>query len=180
MKKLLFGLLLLLTLALAACGSTSENVSGKVDTDKATSTEQEATEEEAVESSEEASNDENEINQLIVDNENVKATLVKIIKKSDDIWGNTIEVVFDVENKRSDTIEVQANTVSADGRMVDETLLSMSQEVAPGKAATATLTINEYEGYDFPALESDFEMTLHIFSWDDYDYTEDHPVKVTF
>ncbi|MFL0507447.1 hypothetical protein ACH0B5_17030 [Ureibacillus sp. 179-F W5.1 NHS] len=176
MKKILFGLLLLLTLALAACGSTSENVSGKVDTDKANSTEQEAGEK----ASEEASNDENEINQLIVDNENVKATLVKIVKKSDDIWGNTIEVVFDVENKRSDTIEVQANTVSADGRMVDETLLSMSQEVAPGKAATATLTINEFEGYDFPALESDFEMTLHIFSWDDYDYTEDLPVKVTF
>lgn len=177
MKKLLFSLLLLLTLVLAACGSTKEeNVSGKVDTDKATSTEQEATEE----VSEEASNDENEINQLIVDNENVKATLVKIVKKSDDIWGNTIEVVFDVENKRSDTIEVQANTVSADGRMVDETLLSMSQEVAPGKAATATLTINEFEGYEFPTLESDFEMTLHIFSWDDYDYTEDHPVKVTF
>ena len=29
-------------------------------------------------------------------------------------------------------------------------------------------------------LTEDFEMQLHIFSWDNYDYEEDHPVKVTF
>ena len=99
---------------------------------------------------------------------------------TDKIWGNSYEVIFDVENKRSESSEVQARSVSADGRMIDDMLLSMSQEVAPGKSAYATLKISEFDGYEFPELKSDFEMTLHIFSWDNYDYTEDHPVKVTF
>ena len=110
----------------------------------------------------------------------MKATLLKIIKVTDDIWGNCYEVIFDVQNKRSDSIEVQARSVSADDRMVDETLLSMSQEIAPGKAGYATLTISEFDGYEFPEMNADFEMTLHIFSSDDYDYSEDHLVKVTF
>src|SRR5690606_18120254 len=113
---------------------------------------------------EDTSNNEKEINEVIVDNENVKVTLVKIVSKSDDIWGNSVEVVYDVTNKRSDNIEVQARNVTVDDRMVDETLLSMSQEVAPGKSATATLTINEFEGYELPKFENNFEMTLHIFS----------------
>ena len=164
----------LMFMILTACGNTTEeNVEGTVD-NTGTDTTNENTNEGK------AANDENEINQLIVDNENVKATLVKITKINDDTWGNSIEVTFDVENKRQETIEVQARSVSADGRMVDETLLSMSQEVAPGKTATAKLTIMEMEGYEFPELTSDFEMTLHIFSWDNYEYEEDHPVKVQF
>ena len=165
MKKCIYSAALVSALMLGACGDTTEeNVGGTV-------------EESSTETTEDAVN---EINQVIVDNENVKATLLKIIKVTDDIWGNSYEVIFDVQNKRSDSIEVQARSVSADGRLVDETLLSMSQEIAPGKSAYATLTISEFDGYEFPEMNSNFEMTLHIFSWDDYDYSEDHLVKVTF
>lgn len=173
MKKLYYVLSILLLFLLTACGEkTEENLGVEVDN---TENEQEQKNEE-----ETAKKDENELNQVIVDNENVKATLVKIVKKEDDVWGNSVEVIFDVTNKRQDAIEVQANSVSVDDRMVDETLLSMSQEVAPGKSATATLTINEFEGYEFPKFENNFAMTLHIFSWDNMDYSEDHPVEVTF
>lgn len=175
MKKLTFIIALVLSLGLAACSDTSEeSVGGTVEKSGA---EKDASKEQ---SKDKENADAKEINQVIVDNENLTATLVKIVKKKDDIWGNSIEVVFDVTNKRTDKIEVQARSVSADGRMVDDALLSMSQEVAPGKSASATLTINEFEGYEFPTLESEFEMELHIFSWDNYDYSEDHPVKVTF
>lgn len=172
MKKFYYPIaMLMLLLLLAACGETTEeNVNGKVENTETEQTAEETKEDEKV----------NEINQVIVDNENVKATLVKIVKKEDPIWGKSIEVIFDVENKRQDSIEVQARSVSADGRMVDETLLVMSQEVAPGKSATAKLKIQEFEGYEFPELKENFEMTLHIFSWDQMDYQEDHPVKVTF
>ncbi|NLY78381.1 MAG: hypothetical protein GX072_00320 [Lysinibacillus sp.] len=173
MQKLLYLISVTSLLLLAACGDTTEeDLGGNVDTD----TTNENTEQQA----EDTSNNEKEINEVIVDNENVKVTLVKIVSKSDDIWGNSVEVVYDVTNKRSDNIEVQARNVSVDDRMVDETLLSMSQEVAPGKSATATLTINEFEGYEFPKFENNFEMTLHIFSWDNMDYTEEHPVSITF
>ena len=178
MKKCIYSAALVSALILGACGDTTEeNIGGTV--------EENGTEENSAETSANTENEStddavNEINQVIVDNENVKATLLKITKVTDDIWGNSYEVIFDVENKRSDSIEVQARSVSADGRMVDDMLLSMSQEVAPGKSAYATLKISEFDGYEFPELKSDFEMTLHIFSWDNYDYTEDHPVKVTF
>lgn len=173
MQKLLYLISVTSLLLLAACGDTTEeDLGGNVDTD----TTNENTEQQA----EDTSNNEKEINEVIVDNENVKVTLVKIVSKSDDIWGNSVEVVYDVTNKRSDNIEVQARNVSVDDRMVDETLLSMSQEVAPGKSATATLTINEFEGYEFPKFENNFEMTLHIFSRDNMDYTEEHPVSITF
>lgn len=176
MKKFILLTAFIFSLGLAACGDTTEeNLGGEVK-DNTENTENDATKE----TEEATTNDEKELNQIIVDNDNIKATLVKIVKKNDDVWGNTVEVVFDVTNKRKDSIEVQANSVSVDDVMVDETLLSMSQEVAPGKSAKATLTISEFEGYDFPAFEKNFEMILHVFSWDDYDYTEDHPVKVEF
>lgn len=172
MKKMLY-VGAISSLLLVGCGDTTEeNVDGTV--------EENTTENVAEEEKEAVENEANEINQVIVDNANLKATLVKIVKVNDDIWGNSYEVIFDIQNKRSDTLTVQARNVSADGRMIDEMLLSMSQDIAPSKSASAKLTIQEMEGYEFPELKSDFEMTLHAFSWDNYDYEEDHPVKVTF
>ena len=172
MKNKVFATLVLSIVLLAACGGTKEeNLGGNGSTDKTETTNNNTAKEGEVAQ---------DINEVIVDNENLKATLVRIVKKSDDIIGNSYEVIFDVENKRKDSIEVQARDVSADGRMIEETLLSMSQNVAAGKTAKATLSIMEYEGYEFPELNNDFEMKLHIFSWDDYEWSEDHPVKVTF
>ena len=159
-----------LSAMLVGCGdTTTESVGGNVESYTGTEVVEETTNQ-ATE----------QINQVIADNENFKITLLDILKVSDDIWGNSIEVRFDVENKRSETITVQARNVSADGRMVDETLLSMSDDVATGKVGTARLTISEFEGYEFPELNSDLELTLHVFSWDNYDYQEDVPVKVSF
>lgn len=175
MKKFFYPIaIFMLFLSLMACGETTEEkLDGAVEK---TETEQPAEETQA----DEASENENDMNQVIVDNDNVKATLVKIVKKEDSIWGRSVEVVFDVQNKRQESIEVQARSVSVDGRMVDETLLVMSQEVAPGKSATAKLKIEELDGYEFPEFKENLEMTLHIFSWDNMDYQENHPVKVTF
>lgn len=165
-------MLFLSLLLLAACGDkTEENLSGDVD----------STDTETAEGTEDQTdNREQEINEVIVDNENVKATLVKIVRIQDETWGNSVEVVFDITNKRDHSIEVQARSVSVDDRMIDETILSMSQEVAPGKSATAKLTIQEFEGYEFPQFEKNLEMTLYFFSWDNVDYEEEHPVSVTF
>ncbi|MEK4284211.1 MULTISPECIES: hypothetical protein [Ureibacillus] len=172
MKKILSFMLFLSLLLLAACGDkTEENLSGDVD----------STDTETAEGTEDQTdNREQEINEVIVDNENVKATLVKIVRIQDETWGNSVEVVFDITNKRDHSIEVQARSVSVDDRMIDETILSMSQEVAPGKSATAKLTIQEFEGYEFPQFEKNLEMTLYFFSWDNVDYEEEHPVSVTF
>ncbi|CAM3777239.1 hypothetical protein GCM10009865_50690 [Aeromicrobium ponti] len=174
-KRLGFSVILILLLSLAACGETQvENKEvGSVDSTE-NSNEAEETGEETPET------DKKEFNQQIVDNENIKATLVSVEKIVNKEWDEErIEVTFEVENKRQDTIDVQAREVSADGKMIDESMLSMSQEISGGKKADAVLTIQNYEG-DLPAMEENLEMILHVFSWDDMEWSEDHKVKIDF
>lgn len=160
---------------LAACGNTTTNENNDAVQSPDSNTET------ADNGSEATDGDGSQaFNQQIVDNENIKVTLIDVVKKKDDIFGNEIRVKFEVENKMDQAIEVQARQVSADGKMVDETILSMSTEIAPGKIADAVLTISDFEGYDFPALEDNLEMILHVFSWDNMDFTEEHKVVVNF
>ena len=176
MKKLIFSAAIIFSLALAGCGDSSEeSLNGKVNNEASTN-ETTNSENDAAKDSEEKES----INQVIVDNDMYKITLLEILKKEDDIWGNSIDVVYEVENRLDYTICVQARSVSADGYMVDEAIYSMSQEVVGGKKAKAVLTINDFEGYDFPELTSDFEMTLHVFNYDSFDTIADHLVQVSF
>lgn len=179
-KKLIFSAALVLSLGLAACGETeTENVGGKVETSSSEKANTQDTEK-AKDDTKENADSNKEINQVIVDNDKVKATLVKIVKSTDSVFGNSYEVVFDVENKSSEKIGVQARSVSVDGRMVDETILSMSQDVAAGKTASAKLTIREMEGYEFPEFKSDLEMGLFVYSSENITNAEEIPVKVKF
>lgn len=189
-KKLAVIFSLLMSMVLVGCGSTEVEekegaVNASTDGTAVTATAEEpiaeeATEEEATE--EETTEETNtvEVNQLIIDDKNIKATLVSIVEETDDIWGKSIKVTFEVENKMDKTIDVQAREVSADNKMVDEMQYSMSTEISPGKLADCVLTISEYEGYTLPKLEENLEMKLHIFNWDDYDFELDYPVNVTF
>ncbi|GAA0289727.1 hypothetical protein GGQ92_002419 [Gracilibacillus halotolerans] len=176
MKKILFLFItIVFAVTLVAC-SESESVEGEV----VNNDQEETTTEETNEVEEDSGTETQDINQSIADDENVSITLLRIEKIEDDIFGNSIEVVFEVENKTDRTLEVQADSVSADGKMVDETILSMSQEVAPGKIADAKLSFMEFEGHDFPALEQDLELTLNVFDWDDFDFSLDYPVSISF
>ena len=38
----------------------------------------------------------------------------------------------------------------------------------------------EFEDTSLPKMEENIEFILHVFSWDDYDYEMDYPVKVEF
>jgi len=80
-----------------------------------------------------------EINEVIVDGD-VKATLVSIIKESDDIFGDSYKITFDVENNLDHNIKIQARSVSIDGTIVDEATYSMSQEVTLDKNDKAVLS----------------------------------------
>lgn len=178
MRKMLFAMLLTLSLVLVGCGET-ENLGGTV-TNDASNTENADESNNAEAAVENDNEEENEVNQVIVDNDSYKVTLLEILKKTDEIFGDSIEVVYEVENHLDKTITLQARDVSADGYMVDETLLSMSQDVVGGKKAKAVLSIHDFEGYDFPELEEDIEMVLHIFDAESWDTIEDHEVKVSF
>jgi hypothetical protein len=83
-----------------------------------------------------------------------------------------------VENKTDKTLTFQANEVSSDGKMIDEGMLTMSQDVAPGKKADAVLEIQNYEG-PLPEIKNNLEMILHVYD-EDYTVEEDHRVNVDF
>ena len=122
-----------------------------------------------------------EYNKVLVDNENLRAELLSIEYMYDDIFDQeVIEVTFDIKNKQDFPIEVQARSVSINNRMVegDDVLVAMSQEVGPGKSAYAVLSIRNFGDKGRLKLEGNFEMTLHIFNWDDWSYKVDIPVSV--
>lgn len=171
MKKFL--VVVLVALLLGACGATETKEPKSVDSSEKSKNET---------NKEETKKEEpKKLNQEIADTENIKATLISVEKKEDDVFGDTIEVMFEVENKRDDTIEIQAREVSADGKMVDEGMLSMSQEISGGKKADATLTIQNYDdGKEIPELKENLEMILYAFSWDNMDFEEEHNVKIDF
>lgn len=177
MKKLnLIALSLLTVGTLTACGEVE--VKEKEVKQVETVGDEEKTEKEVVK---EEGNEVKELNKVIVDNNSIKATLVSVEHIVNEEWNEEkIEVKFEVENKRPETIEVQAREVSTDGKMVDDSLLMMSQEVSSGKIADAVLTIQDYEGGELPSIEQDLEMLLHVFSWDNYDFQEDHKVDISF
>ena len=175
MKRQLIAALSLSTLALTACGGDADSQPPEEEM-----AEEMANEEEANSEDEEADEEETtEINEQIVDDENVTAELVDIDYIYDEFWEEEkYELNFDVTNNTDNTITAQARDVSINDTMVDESLLSMSQDIAGGKNATATLSIGGLGGDELPELEGNLEMTLHIFNEADFEDIGDYPVSV--
>lgn len=175
MKK--FILLGMSAIVLGACA----NDSGETTESQETSTEQTENTSQESTTQETASNGK-EINKTIVDDENVKAELVSIEKVEDDTWGDTIKVKFDVTNNTENTITVQAREVSINDRMVDDSLLFMSDDISAGKSADVILEITDLAGEaELPELAGNLEMLLHMFAYDSetYDtlFENDYPVS---
>src|SRR5690625_2550394 len=185
MNRMLFVLFSgILLLGLTGCAGT-ETEQKDVDSVELSDQAEEAAEEPVEENEpevDEVAEDEGEVhefNEEIVDNDDVSATLIGVEKIVDKDWDEEkIEITFEVENKRDDTIEVQAREVSADGKMIDETMIMMNQEVSGGKHADAVLTIQNFDG-DLPEIEDNIEMILHIFTWEFY-FENDIDVKINF
>ena len=173
MKKIVFVFLLvgMIVISLTGCGD-SEEVDSSSNPDGETGEQEEMQEE-----------DQNKVDKLeyiIADDEEIYAELVEIRYLEDEIWGNSIELSFALENKTDQTLEFQARELSADDKMIDDATVVFSEEVAGGKKADGVLEIMEFEDTSLPKMEENIEFILHVFSWDDYDYEMDYPVKVEF
>src|SRR5699024_1224091 len=187
MRKLLFVVtMMILTLGLVACSGTETEEKSVDNVDLSDGEEAEAAEEDEDTAEEEATEEEaddeevHEFDKDIVDNDDITAQLGSVEKIVDHDWDEEkYEITFEVENKRDSTIVVQAREVSSDGKMMDESMLMMSQEVARGKLADAVLTIQNDDG-EIPEIEEDLEMILHVFDMDDYEYQLDVDVKIEF
>lgn len=182
MKKLIFLLMsLFLVSTLVACDGetqTEQKDIGSVETSSQLEDENTDTDVED-ETNADTETEEKEFNQVIADNENLKATLISIEKVVDTFWEEEYyNVNIEIENKREDTIEVQAWEVSADGRMIDDYVF-FSETVAGGKFSDATMKIENYDG-DLPPMEENLEFILHVFSFDDFEFEDNTDVSIDF
>ena len=166
MKNLIGLLMLSMVLILVACGD-SEKETNKKKIESVTSEQKEA----------DTENDKQDINQEVANTENIKATLISIEKVVDREWNEEkYEVKFEVENKRDDKILIQADKVSADGKMIDNSKRHMNTNISAGKKADAILTIERYGGsLELPEINEDFEMVLLVYT-DGYEEMENHKV----
>lgn len=186
MKRYLFIIVtVLLSIGLVACSGDEveekevDNVD-LADQDDTDEGEKEEAEDKSEEAEDDAEEEVKEIDEEVVDNEDITARLIsveKIVNK--DFDEEKYEIKFEVENKRDTTIEVQAREVSADSKMIDESMLMMSQEISGGKSADAVLTIQSFED-DLPEIEKDLDFILHVFDWDDYEFELDVDVNIDF
>lgn len=176
MKKLLLMLLASFVFVLGACSETEEK---EVSSLEASEKNSEEVYEEDEEIEEEIEEETEELDQTLVDNDNLKAVVTGIKKIDNKEWDEeSYEISIEIDNKRDDTIEVQAHEVSADGVMIDD-MVFFSETVAGGKHSNAVMGIENYEG-DLPEMEKDLEFILSVFSHDDMDYEDNHDVKIEF
>lgn len=188
MKRYLFIIVaVLLSIGLVACSGdeVEEKEVSNVDlTDEGDTKEVDDAEEE-VESTvedEEAGTKEGvkEIDEEVADSDNITARLISVEKIVDkDFDEERYEIKFEVENKTDDLIVIQEREVSADGKMIDESMLMMSQEISGGKSADAILTIESFDE-DLPEIKEDLEMKLQVIDGESYMDIESIDVNIDF
>lgn len=186
MKRYLFIIVaVLLSVGLVACSGDeveekkvdSVELADQDDTDDGVEEETEAT---AKSEEAEKYDDIKEIDEEVVDSENVTARLISVEKIVDkDFDEERYEIKFEVENKTDDLIVIQGREVSSDGKMIDESMLMMSQEISGGKSADAVLIIESFDD-DLPEIEDDLEMKLQVIDGESYMDIESIDVNIDF
>lgn len=175
---------IILIFMIAGCSSLNsskkETVEGQVV--KSDSAEEENEENKENEQEEESKAESQEINQLIADDENIKISLLKIVRRSGDTRRDEgIDIIFEIENKLDRNINLSAESVSSDGKMVDRGIYSMYQDITANKMADVELNIMKIDDKELPALEEDLELTIFAYDPDDYEFEElQYPVKISF
>lgn len=172
-EKILILLMSLFVVAsLAACGDevTEEKDINSVNTDEENAKE---------ENDEEAELETKEVAEVVADDNYIKATLVSVEHKVDELFDEEKYTInFDLENKTSDKLTVQARDVSIDGTMVDD-MVFFSEDIAGDKKANGKMDIENYEGA-LPEMKEDIEFTLIIVDDETYETLAEHDVKVDF
>lgn len=119
------------------------------------------------------------INYKIADNEQIKAVLIDIKNVQHQVYGNSIDIRFQVTNKFNKPLTVRAEEVRVDGKELDKTTVIMSEDIPAGETAEAVLTILEFEDHPLPAMQRSIEMILNVYSWEDWDFEKNHRFTVS-
>src|SRR5699024_2973849 len=103
-----------------------------------------------------------------VDDKEVKVKLTSIEKVTDDFWEEEYyQVNLEITNNSNETIEVQANETSIDGKMVDD-MVVFSETVSSGKFSETKMIIEGFEE-ELPELNNELEFKLVVWGHDNMD-----------
>lgn len=119
------------------------------------------------------------INFKIADNKQLTAVLIDIKNVQHQVYGNSIDIRFQVTNKFNKPLTVRAEEVKVDGKKLDKKTVIMSQDIPAGETSEAVLTILEFEDHPLPAMQRSIEMTLNVYSWEDWDFEQNHRFTVS-
>lgn len=162
MKKLIYSTTIVSALLLGACGDEEPTNESPLE-ENATEETTDNTTEETADSTTEESHEEHSsdgLNQIIADDENVKATLVNVTKATDSSGKAIYEALFEVENRLDAQIDVGYTEISGDGQPFVTGQSDMTATlIEPGATGQATLKVHESEGGGFP---KNVEMSLSI------------------
>lgn len=160
---------------LVACGETTTEEKEIESVGASESSEEDKTDSDGSEES----SDVEEVEEVIANDDYIKATLVNVEHVVDDLFDEEKYVInIDLENKTSDKIVVQARDVSIDGTMVDD-MVFFSEEIAGEKNAKGKMEIQNYEG-DLPSMDDNLEFILVILNDETYEDITEHDVKIEF
>lgn len=195
MRKLIYSATIVAALLLVACEETpEENVGGTVEEsgteeDAGGTVEEGDTEETSAEpsadvASEAAKDASHEINQVISDNDNAKITLINMTEVADDIKGKTYKILFEIENRLTDTLDMGFTDISANGQQLSSGQSGIRYEaISPGKTGHATIVIYAEKEPALPELNSlklNLDINRNMGIGKPLQFIEEYPIDVTF
>jgi len=111
---------------------------------------------------------EEDYDKVLLDDKGVKVKLTSIEKVTDDFWEEEYyQVNLEITNNSNETIEVQANETSIDGKMVDD-MVVFSETVSSGKFSETKMIIEGFEE-ELPELNNELEFKLVVWGHDNMD-----------
>lgn len=190
MKKIIYSATILSVLLLAACEEpTEKNVVGTVEESGTVEEDAGGTVETSAEPSAEVENEAakdapHEINQVISDNANAKVTLISMTEVADDTNGKVYKILFEIENKRTDTLAMGYADISANGQQLSSGQSGISYEdISPGKTGYATINIYAEKEPELPELNSlklNLDISKKMGVGEPLQGIEEYPIDVTF
>lgn len=102
------------------------------------------------------------VNEVVVDNTKYKITLLTINTTYNDNDGHTLKVKYEIQNKGEESITIQAKDLFADGSIIRDELVHLSQDITSNATAHAELAVIEAYPYFFPDPREELDMSLVI------------------
>lgn len=126
-----------------------------------------------------ATEDRKDYDKIVYEDEKFKISLkYKEIPDFEKYFQDSLELVFEVENKMDEDVVLQVESLSIDGKMVNSGQIVSSTDIHAKKLADTFVRITADRKEDLPKAEKDMEIDFKVFSWDNEKIRENIRVEI--